>query len=149
MKVRNSRLKIRLAAFAALAALVAAACGDSGATTAGGEECTTPKPPEPITLTLAAYSTPREVYGKIIPAFQTMWKEEHDDQQVIFQESYGGSTTQSQNVVNGFEADIVALSLGPDVDYIADEGLIKPRLDRCSRQGNGVEFSRRIRRPSR
>jgi sulfate transport system substrate-binding protein len=64
------------------------------------------------------------VYGKIISAFQTKWKEEHNDQQVIFQESYGGSTTQSQNVVNGFEADVVALSLGPDVDYIADEGLI-------------------------
>ena len=72
----------------------------------------------------AAYSTPREVYGKIISAFQTLWKAEHDDQQVIFQESYGGSTTQSQNVVNGFEADVVALSLGPDVDFIADAGLI-------------------------
>jgi sulfate transport system substrate-binding protein len=108
-----------------LIALIAAACGDSGdSTSASGEPCETPKPPDPITLTFAAYSTPREVYGKIIPAFQTLWKEEHDDQQVIFQESYGGSTTQSQNVVNGFEADIVALSLGPDVDFIADEGLI-------------------------
>jgi sulfate/thiosulfate-binding protein len=43
---------------------------------------------------------------------------------VIFQESYGGTTTQSQNVINGFEADIVALSLAPDIDAIADEGLI-------------------------
>jgi sulfate transport system substrate-binding protein len=81
-------------------------------------------PPETPTLTLAAYSTPREVYGKIIPAFQEKWKAEHDDQQVIFQESYGGSTTQSQNVVNGFEADVVALSLAPDVDVIEDAGLI-------------------------
>jgi sulfate transport system substrate-binding protein len=64
------------------------------------------------------------VYGKIISAFQSTWKEEHNDQQVIFQESYGGSTTQAQNVVNGFEADVVALSLGPDVDYIADAALI-------------------------
>jgi sulfate/thiosulfate transport system substrate-binding protein len=64
------------------------------------------------------------VYGKIISTFQEKWKEEHDDQSIIFQESYGGSTTQSQNVINGFEADIVALSLAPDVDAIADEGLI-------------------------
>ena len=108
-----------------LVGLVAAACGESTtATSAQGGECKTPEPPEPVTLTLAAYSTPREVYGKIIPAFQAKWKEEHNDQQVIFQESYGGSTTQSQNVVNGFEADVVALSLGPDVEFIVDEGLI-------------------------
>ena len=115
----------KLPVLLALVALIGAACGDSTKTaSATGGDCKTPEPPEPITLTLAAYSTPREVYGKIIPAFQAKWKEEHDDQQVIFQESYGGSTTQSQNVVNGFEADIVALSLGPDVDFIANEGLI-------------------------
>ncbi|MEA2459855.1 MAG: sulfate/thiosulfate transport system substrate-binding protein [Actinomycetota bacterium] len=112
-----------------LTALLAAACGgsdDNGNTTtaAGAGDCPSPDPATPLTLTLAAYSTPREVYGKIIPAFQALWKEDHDDQQVIFQESYGGSTTQSQNVVNGFKADVVALSLAPDVDAIADAGLI-------------------------
>ena len=114
---------MRVVAAASVVSLLGVACSSSSADTelASGE-C---EPPETPTLTLAAYSTPREVYGKIIPAFQTMWKEEHNDQQVIFQESYGGSTTQSQNVVNGFEADIVALSLGPDVDFIADAGLIQ------------------------
>ena len=111
-----------------LAGLLLGACGgsdgDSANAAAGGECPATPDPSTPLTLTFAAYSTPREVYGKIIPAFQTLWKEEHDDQQVIFQESYGGSTTQSQNVASGFPADIVALSLGPDVDSIADAGLI-------------------------
>ena len=53
-----------------------------------------------------------------------MWKDEHDGQSVIFQESYAGSTTQSQNVVNGYPADIVALSLDPDVQAIQDAGLI-------------------------
>jgi sulfate transport system substrate-binding protein len=75
-------------------------------------------------ITFAAYSTPREVYGKIIPAFQAKWKEEHNGQNVIFQESYGGSTSQAQNVIQGFPADVVALSLAPDVDVIADAGLI-------------------------
>jgi sulfate/thiosulfate-binding protein len=102
-------------------ALAGAGCSESGSATTASGEC---QPPATPTLTLAAYSTPREVYGKIIPAFQEKWKAEHDDQQVIFQESYGGSTTQSQNVINGFDADIVALSLGPDVDAIADAGLI-------------------------
>ena len=114
-----------LAAASLAVALTGAACSNAGSAATGdavaGGECT---PSETPTLTLAAYSTPREVYGKIIPAFQAKWKEEHDDQQVIFQESYGGSTTQAANVVGGFEADIVALSLGPDVDVIKDAGLI-------------------------
>ena len=104
----------------AAASLAGVACGAGAASEAGGD-C---QPPETPTLTLAAYSTPREVYGKIIPAFQEKWKAEHDDQQVIFQESYGASTTQTQNIVGGFEADIAALSLAPDMDVIVDEGLI-------------------------
>ena len=45
----------------------------------------------------------------------SQWKEDHDDQNVIFQESYAGSTTQAANVIAGYEADVVALSLAPDV----------------------------------
>jgi sulfate/thiosulfate-binding protein len=119
-------MKFKIYLSAVLAALVLAACGGNGGSGTGpaaaGADCDPDAPT--LTLTFAAYSTPREVYGKIIPAFQTLWKEEHDDQQVIFQESYGGSTTQSQNVVNGFPADIVALSLAPDVDVIVEAGLI-------------------------
>ena len=114
-----------LAAASAALGLIGTACSGDPSVQAGGDsvaagECT---PPEVPTLTLAAYSTPREVYGKLIPAFQKVWKEEND-QDVIFQESYGGSTTQAANVVNGFGADVVALSLGPDVDVIEDAGLI-------------------------
>jgi sulfate/thiosulfate transport system substrate-binding protein len=116
----SSRRIAKYAALAGALALTSAACGDAQQTSASGE-CQMPETP---TITLAAYSTPREVYGKIIPAFQEKWKAEHHDQTVIFQESYGGSTSQSQNVINGFEADIVALSLAPDVDVIEDAGLI-------------------------
>jgi sulfate/thiosulfate transport system substrate-binding protein len=106
----------------ALVALVGAAC--SGATAAQGGGTRACQPSSSPVITFAAYSTPREVYGKIIPAFQADWKDKHDGQQVIFQESYGGSTTQAQNVVNGFPADVVALSLAPDVDTIRRAGLI-------------------------
>lgn len=112
----------RFAAGIAAVALVGAACSGSSATRATSDGDCVP-PPTP-TITFAAYSTPREVYGKIIPAFQAKWKEEHDDQSVIFQESYGGSTTQAQNIINGFQADVVALSLAPDVTAIEDAGLI-------------------------
>lgn len=122
--MRPRRFGVRFLAAIASFGLLGAACGSASGTGEGSDangECT---PPETPVLTFVAYSTPREAYGKIISAFQTEWKEEHNDQQVIFQESYAASTTQAQNVVNGFEADVVALSLGPDVDYIADAGLI-------------------------
>jgi sulfate transport system substrate-binding protein len=106
----------------ALVLLTASACaGSSNASGGSSGPCT---PPETPVINFAAYSTPREVYGKIIPAFQSMWKDKHDGQQVIFNESYAGSTTQAQNVIAGYPADVVGLSLAPDVDVIEDAGLI-------------------------
>jgi sulfate transport system substrate-binding protein len=75
-------------------------------------------------LILAGYTTPREAYGKaIIPAFQRYWKEKTGES-VEFQESYQASGAQSRQVVGGFEADIVALSMEGDIDRIANAGLI-------------------------
>ncbi|MGH2543238.1 MAG: sulfate ABC transporter substrate-binding protein [Ardenticatenaceae bacterium] len=79
--------------------------------------------PGEITLTLGAYTTPREAYGEIIPLFQEYWKEQ-SGQTVTFEASYLGSGAQSRAVVEGFEADIVVLSLEADVNRIADAGLI-------------------------
>ena len=114
----------RSVALALVPIAIFAACSSS----AGGEENTTAPgectPADVPVINFAAYSTPREAYGKIIPAFVAKWKEEHDDQNVIFQESYAGSTTQAANVIAGYEADVVALSLAPDVDQIVDAGLI-------------------------
>jgi sulfate transport system substrate-binding protein len=78
---------------------------------------------EQITLTLAAYTTPREAYVEIIPLFQAYWRE-RTGQEVTFQESYLGSGAQSRAVAGGFEADIVALSLERDVTRLVDAGLI-------------------------
>ncbi len=119
----------RLAVAAVLVlALVAAACSKSspsGSTNPSssvvGTSC---KPAASPVITLAAYSNVYDVYGKLISNFQSDWKDQHDGQQVIFQTSFGGSTTQATNVVNGFPADIVALSLDPDVQQIQDAGLI-------------------------
>ncbi len=118
MFLRSKPLRLSLLGLVPVLAL--SACGSSPADAAA--DCTG-LPDTPV-LSFAAYSTPREVYGKIIPAFRDQWKEDHDGQDVIFQESYGASTSQAANVIAGYEADIVALSLGPDVDQIADAGLI-------------------------
>ena len=82
-------------------------------------------------LTLVAYSTPREAYAKIIPAFQAT----PAGKDVSFSQSYGSSGEQARAVRAGLRADVVALSLGPDVDYLVGAGLVDSRWDRQSYRG--------------
>ena len=61
----------------------------------------TARRPDPH-INFAAYSTPREVYdARSSPRSCRSGRTDHDDQNAFFQESYAGSTTQAQNVVNG------------------------------------------------
>ncbi len=76
-----------------------------------------------VNLILGAYTTPREAYRIIIPLFQEYWLNE-TGQTVTFEESYLGSGAQSRAVIDGFEADIVALSLEADVNRIQEAGLL-------------------------
>jgi sulfate/thiosulfate-binding protein len=137
------RQGVRALGVVALFALLAAACssGDDGTANASNvnanPDCSAAG--ESPVVTLAAYSNVYDVYGKLISTFQSEWKDAHDDQQVIFSTSFGGSTTQAQNVVAGFPADIVALSLAPDVQLIQDAGLITH--DWQSEQENGIVAS--------
>lgn len=80
--------------------------------------------PGAIRLTLGAYTTPREAYGELIPRFCEEWRAK-TGQTVVFEESYLGSGAQSRAIVEGFEADIAALSLAADIDRIAKAGLIR------------------------
>ncbi len=126
MRNHPVRTGVRPLALLAVASLIAAACSsnssnDNSGPSASGGKCQQAASP---VITLAAYSNVYDTYGKLTSAFSDAWKASHDNQSVIFQMSFGGSTTQAQNVVNGFQADIVALSLAPDVQMIQDAGLI-------------------------
>jgi sulfate transport system substrate-binding protein len=79
--------------------------------------------PPSITLTLAGYAVPREAYGDVIPLFQAYWLEQ-TGQQVIILESYQASGAQSRAIEGGFEADIAALSIEPDITRLVDAGLV-------------------------
>jgi sulfate/thiosulfate-binding protein len=72
------------------------------------------------TLALVAYSTPKDAFSKIIPAFQ----QTAAGQGVSFTQSYGPSADQAQAVVNGLPADVVDLSLEPDVQTLVKAGLV-------------------------
>lgn len=95
----------------------AAASADASAATTGAQTGGATK------ITLGAYTTPREAYAEIIPLFKAKWKAEHG-QDVEFEESYLGSGAQSRAIVDGFDADIAALSLEADINRIAEAGLI-------------------------
>jgi sulfate transport system substrate-binding protein len=71
-------------------------------------------------LQLVAYSTPREAYAKIIPAFQKT----DAGNGVSVGESYGASGEQARAVLAGLKADIVAFSLEPDMSKLVDAGLV-------------------------
>jgi sulfate transport system substrate-binding protein len=113
-----TRTHIRIAhlcAFAALVlvpALVAAGCG--------GDDDASGAPGDGGTLSLVAYSTPREAYEEIIPAFQ----ETDGGQGYDFDQSYASSGEQSRAVEAGLAADVVAFSLEPDITRLIDAGLV-------------------------
>jgi sulfate/thiosulfate-binding protein len=89
-------------AVAAFASLVA--CGGGGGST----------------VALVAYSTPREAYAELIPAFQKT----DAGTGVTFDESYGSSGEQSRGVEAGLPADVVGFSLEPDMTRLVDAGLV-------------------------
>ncbi|MFN8573284.1 MAG: sulfate ABC transporter substrate-binding protein [Gemmatimonadaceae bacterium] len=81
-------------------------------------------PTNAATLTLGAYTTPREAYGQdILPAFATEWRTKTGNT-IAFEESYLGSGAQARAIASGFEADVAALSLEPDIETLTKAGLI-------------------------
>jgi sulfate transport system substrate-binding protein len=104
-----------------LVAVLITGCSGGQATQVSATEA--PATGGEVKLVLAAYTTPREAYAEIIPLFQASWKEK-TGQTVTVEESYQGSGAQSRAVVEGFEADVVALSLEADITRIEKAGLI-------------------------
>jgi sulfate/thiosulfate transport system substrate-binding protein len=108
--VMKTRLFTALCLLAAIPAI--AACGSSSNASAGGGGH----------LSLVGYSTPKEAYAALIPAFNKT----AGGKGVSFTQSYGGSGDQERAVAAGLPADIVALSLAPDVDKLVKAGKVAP-----------------------
>src|SRR4051812_27059168 len=100
MKARFGTLLALLAAIP-----VIAACGSSANGSSGGGK-----------LGLVAYSTPKEAYAALIPAFNKT----PPGKGVSFTQSYGPSGDQARAVIAGLPSDVVALSLAPDVNKLVD-----------------------------
>lgn len=107
----HSRWK-KVVAFSAvlLASLVLYGCG--GGSGGGGEGGS---------LTLVAYSTPREAYEELTRAFG----ETKEGRGTKFETSFGSSGEQSRAVEGGLPADVVAFSLEPDITRLVEGGLVE------------------------
>ncbi len=100
-------------ALAAFVFLVASACGGVSESGTGGASGSSK-------LTLVAYSTPKEAYEELIPAFQKTAA----GKDVSFDQSYASSGEQSRAVEAGLPGDVVEFSLEPDMTRLVDAGIV-------------------------
>jgi sulfate/thiosulfate-binding protein len=100
----------RVAWLASLAMIVISACSSAA------------NAPDAPHLALVAYSTPQEAYAKLLPAFQ----QTAAGAGVRIDSSFGSSGAQTQAVINGLGADVVALSLAPDITRLVNANLVAP-----------------------
>ncbi|AWK49705.1 sulfate transporter subunit [Clostridium beijerinckii] len=77
-----------------------------------------------VELLNISYDPTRELYTKFNESFANYW-EEKTGQDVIINQSHGGSGKQGRSVIEGLDADIVTLALGYDIDQISKAGLIE------------------------
>src|SRR6187397_1008420 len=117
-------MRTKIIALVALAGLLVAAIAATVGTAAPDSVADTK-------LALVAYSTPREAYGKLIPLFQKT----AGGKDVDFSQSYGASGEQTRAVKAGLDADIVALSLAPDMDELVAAGKVDGKWKKQSYKG--------------
>jgi sulfate transport system substrate-binding protein len=114
-----SRRPLVLATVVALVAVAAVAVPLASARPAGTQ------------LSLVAYSTPREAYASLIPLFQKT----PDGNGVSFTQSFGASGDQTRAIIAGLNADVVELSLAPDMDQLVKAGIVSPTWKQQSYRG--------------
>ena len=113
-----------------LSLAIAACGGGNGAGGQGGD----------VQLNLVSFAVTKAPHDEIIPLFVKNWQQQHN-QNVTFNQSYGGSGTQARAVIDGLEADIVHLALALDVERIEQAGLIEPGWEKEAPYGGIVTKS--------
>jgi len=86
-----------------------------------------PKPPgerSDITITLYGFSVMKEPLEKaIFPSFAAKWKQQHG-QVLMFQSSFAGSETVTNQILRGAPADVAILSIERDVQRLQKDGFV-------------------------
>lgn len=86
-----------------------------------------PKPPGErgdISITLYGFSVMKESLEKaIFPSFAAKWKQQHG-QVLLFQSSFAGSETVTNQILRGAPADVAILSIERDVQRLQKDGFV-------------------------
>ena len=104
-----------------------AACGGgaSNSTSSSGGSASPVANTGNVELNLVSFAVTKAAHDEIIPKFVEQWQKEKN-QNVTFNQSYGGSGSQTRAVIDGLEADVVHLALALDTKKIEKAGLIQP-----------------------
>jgi sulfate transport system substrate-binding protein len=73
------------------------------------------------TLLNVSYDPTREFYEEYNKEFQTFWKKKTGDN-VVINQSHGGSGKQTRAILEGLEADVATLGLAYDTDQLVSKG---------------------------
>ncbi len=76
--------------------------------------------PKSATLLNVSYDPTREFYVEVNDIFAKQWKKDHG-QDLVINQSHGGSGKQARSVIDGVDADVVTLALSLDIDMIQKE----------------------------
>jgi sulfate/thiosulfate-binding protein len=82
-------------------------------------------------VNLVAYSTPKDAYEKIVSAFEKT----KAGNGTSFSQSYAASGDQARAVAAGLPADLVALSLDPDINLLVKKGFVPKNWAANSHRG--------------
>jgi len=104
-------------------AIVAAGAGAAGLGLTLNLPSAAQAAPKAITLLNVSYDPTRELYKDINAAYVKYWKDKVG-QDLVINQSHGGSGKQARSVIDGLQADVVTLALSNDIDEIAKRGLI-------------------------
>ena len=70
-----------------------------------------------------SYDVSREFYKDYNKAFAAHWKKTTGED-IVLNQSHGGSSKQARGVIEGLEADVITMNQALDIDVVADKGLI-------------------------
>ncbi|MDR3300327.1 MAG: sulfate ABC transporter substrate-binding protein [Candidatus Accumulibacter sp.] len=70
-----------------------------------------------------SYDVARDFYRDYNPLFQKYWQEKTGET-IEVKQSHAGSSKQVRSVADGLEADVVTMNQAPDVDFLAEKGLV-------------------------
>jgi len=86
---------------------------------------TSPVYAKDVRLLNVSYDPTRELYVDFNAAFAKHWKAKTGDN-VVVQQSHGGSGKQARTVIDGLQADVVTLALAGDIDSIVSTAKLLP-----------------------